>query len=90
MRSDADLARRASRSRLLESPVVALRRRNGLTPQQTSALLGISMLQLARLEASTRRIPASVMHDIVRAVTGHPRFTQPSLFDYADGDQHVV
>lgn len=89
MRSGADLARRASRSRLLESPVAALRRRHGLMPDQTAAMLGISLRQLARLEASTRRIPASVMRDVIRAVTARPRFTQPSLFDHAGGD-HVV
>ena len=90
MRSGGDLSRRASRSRLLESPVAALRRRYGLTPRQTAAMLGISLLQLARLESSTLRIPASVMRDVVRSITAQPQFTQLSVFHHVDGDRHVV
>jgi hypothetical protein len=52
---------RTARARLLESPVVALRRHHGLSPDQAAEQLGISVLRLARLEAATRRLPTSAL-----------------------------
>ncbi len=52
---------RTARARLLESPVVALRRHHGLSPDQAAAQLGISVLRLARLEAATRRLPTGAL-----------------------------
>lgn len=53
--------RSAVRLDVLESPVLALRRRHGLNPDQAASQLGISVMRLARLEAATRRLPVGTL-----------------------------
>jgi hypothetical protein len=85
MREPLNVSSRMSRSRLLESPVVALRRQHGLSPSDTAALLGISVLRLARLEAETLRLPTGVLRDLARAMAPARRY----LDGLNDGDRHV-
>lgn len=84
MRETRDLRRTLARPRLLESPLVALRRRYGLTPSQTAELLGVSVLAVARLEAATRRLPAGVLATITERLTPPERLRQLTIMDHLD------
>lgn len=63
MRDRAQFARLAMRSNLMESPVTVLREQYELSLDDAARLLGISVLQLVRLEAATRRLrPTAFLH----------------------------
>jgi len=79
----ADVSRFVTPAKLLESPVTALRRQHGLTPDTAAAILGISVLQLARLEAATRRISPRTLAAIRSCIVPAARY-QPSFFDEVD------
>jgi len=85
---DRSLTRKTAQAGLLESPVAALRRRQGLSRDQAASHLGISLLRLARLEAATRRLPARTLRSIAAALTPADRFTQITMWD-ADADLRV-
>jgi transcriptional regulator with XRE-family HTH domain len=78
---DRSLTRKTAQAGLLESPVAALRRRQGLSRDQAAEHLGISLLRLARLEAATRRLPARTLRSIAAALTPADRFSQISMWD---------
>ena len=79
MRNPA-LSRKTGQTQLLESPVAALRRRNGLSRDQAAADLGISLLRLARLEAATRRLPARTLRSIAEVLSPADRSDSRHVF----------
>lgn len=85
---DRSLTRKTAQASLPESPVAALRRRQGLSRDQAASHLGISLLRLARLEAATRRLPARTLRSIAAALTPADRFSPISMWD-ADADIRV-
>jgi hypothetical protein len=72
--------------RLLDSPLTLARRRAGLELDAAAMRLGMATLKLARLESSTRRLPAGTLRTMARALAPR-RPEQLSLFGHFPAEE---